>query len=116
MLQEIPFCSGPPEILIGQDAANREVDSAAAYVAIEKIWSRQKLNVHFLNDEFPDKHGWKCGSDALTVAIIMAWAKVWNSPGFDKIPLLKKDELNTKNRRADIRVMFTSKLCTHNLA
>ena len=46
----------------------------------------------------------------MTVATIMAWARVWNSPGFDNIPEFVMDERNRKERMADIRVKFSSKL------
>ena len=108
--QVVPFCSKPPlQFNSTQDSIVRREGAAGAYVVKNKIWKdRQQLTVHFLNDDIIE--GWRCGSGPMTVETIMAWAQVWNSPGHDNIPKLVKDERNSRERTADIRVQFSSEL------
>ena len=110
VVQVMPFCSKPPlGYKPAQDGVARREGAAGAYVAKSKIWKdRQQLSVYFLNDEFID--AWKCRSESMTVETIMAWAKVWNSPGYDNIPELVMKERNSRERTADIRVKFSSEL------
>ena len=103
-----PFCSGPPpRSNSAQGDTLRKEGAAGAFVAKSKIWEyRQHLTVHFMNEDFIEE--WRCGGGPMTTETIMAWAKVWNSPGHDSIPELVKEE--RKNTKADIRVKFSSEL------
>ena len=110
--QMVPFCSGPPpSCKTPQDGKACREGAAGAYLTKGKIWKdRQKLIVYFLNDEFIDDH--KSGPDPLTLTTIMAWAQVWNSPGYGNIPELVMEKRKNKLRTADIRVRFSGELCT----
>ena len=106
--QVVPFCSGPPpSCKSSQGSTTYKEGAAGAYLTKGKIWKdREKLTVYFLNDDFID--AWKCRSESMTLATIMAWAKVWNSPGYDNIPELVMKENNSREHTADIRVKFSS--------
>ena len=111
-LQEIPICFEPPSFTDPkQEAAGARVHAAGAYIAKTKTWlGRQTLSVYFMNEDFIEQHGWRCGLSSMTVDTIMAWANVWNSPGYEKIPRLVRTDLSTQTRRADIRVQFSGEL------
>ena len=66
--------------------------------------------MYFINDDQLD--GWKCGSSPLTVNLIMAWADIRNSIGYERIPRLTMVEKNNMHYTAEIRVKFEGGLCS----
>lgn len=85
------------------DDDSREQGAAGAWIQTKKIWgSRTILTVFFLNPSMLDT--WMCGKMPMNTANVLAWAGVWNTPMYDKIP--KFEEIDSRDE-ADIRVEFT---------